>query len=158
MIKHLLIVFLVCAGFHYSDPISAKANTVRLTIEGPQIDEPIVVSDRASTSVNVWGGTFVDYSIGPVAAPSSDNSRYVIRFYIEPAENTSSLELTLVYLVEFVWDEDMGRALVHIPGPDEPGYRLNRSTIAIEGRDGNWFVATEDWGKAVMDRLPGDDV
>ena len=58
------------------------------------------------------------------------------------------------YVVTYVWDAAAERAFVHLPGRGEEGYWLNVGTILRDGYDGNWFRASETWGRAIRQALP----
>ncbi len=131
-------------------PVFAKGPTIKLTINGPSLGSPVVVTNKEAIFATVWGGEFVNWGAGSVAAPSSELARYTVQFHVLPPRS----EVKMLYVVTYVWDAAAQRALVHLPGRGEEWYRLNVSTILRDGYDGKWFYASDTWGRAIRQALP----
>jgi hypothetical protein len=128
----------------------AKGKTVMLTISGPGIPRPIELTDADAISASAWGNDFFDATSGPVTAPAPAIPRYVVRFHVQPPRRRN---VEMKYAVYFVWDRRSGRTMVYLPEPRDELYRLNSAMIR-EGQEGNWYLASEKWGRAVRAALP----
>lgn len=122
----LLLVAAVIAII--AGPLLAKGSTVKLTISGPGLADPVTLTNQEAVSANVWAGDFVDWNAGPAKTPS-DAPRYTVQFYVAPPRS----EVKMMYVVDYVWDTGVRRALVRFPGRGDEWYRLNVSTILREG-------------------------
>ena len=65
-------------------PVFAKGPTIKHTISGPSLASPVVVTNQEAIFATVWGGEFVNWGAGSVAAPSSELARYMVQFYVLP--------------------------------------------------------------------------
>jgi hypothetical protein len=137
----------LAAGF--VAPVFAKGLTVKLTVTGPGLPRPTDVTDPPAILPNVWAGDFVDWHTGPVEEPARELSRYLIKFHVALARS----ETRMMYVVIYVWDPTARRAVVHLPGRGDEWYRLNVRTILRDGQDGQWFYASEGWGRAIRRSL-----
>jgi len=124
----------------------AKGETVRLSITGPGLTEPLVVTDAAAL-VHVWSDAF----IGPMSgAPDTSLPRYQVSFHVLPAR---SREVRVMYVVHYVVDPRTSEGFVYLPGRGEESYQLNVSTMLREKDDGRWHRAPRAWSRAISARL-----
>jgi hypothetical protein len=127
--------------------LSAKGDTVRITIKGGDLAAPIEITDRAAAAYfRVWSGPgtssnepqrlIVDWSRGVAELPKGlqvyevsflttrrDPSTYVVRYLIDPSTN---------------------QGYVYLPGKTDAEYRDNVWLI-YRGIEGNWFHAWSAW-------------
>ncbi len=142
--RSLILALAVAVGIGTS--VAAKGETVRLSITGPDLTEPLVVTDAAAL-VHVWSNGF----IGPVSgAPDTSLPRYQVSFHVLPARSTT---VRVMYVVHFVVDPHTNEGFVYLPGRGEDGYRLNVSTMLRETDDGRWHRAPQAWSRAISARL-----
>jgi hypothetical protein len=127
-------------------PIGAKGPVVKLVLSGPDLVEPVEITDADPIDVIVYGATFADRARGPQNRRSSSPvAPYEIQFYVDlPREG-----VRMMYVVYFVWDSAERRGLVYFPGPSDAWYRKNVSTVALPTA-GHWFHATDTWGRAIQ--------
>jgi len=126
--------------------VAAKGTTVKLSITGPGLTEPLVVTDAAAL-VYVWSNDF----IGPVSvAPDSALPRYQVSFHVQPVRSSN---VRVMYVVQYVVDPRTREAFVYLPGRGEQGYRLNVSTMLRDNDDGRWHRAPQAWSRPISDRL-----
>jgi hypothetical protein len=132
-----------------SIPAFAKGPTVKLTITGPGLPEPIELTDEDAVSAGVWSGTFMVRERGMADAPASELPRYTVQFHVKLPRTD---EVRMMYVVYYVWDAVTRRALVQIPAVEDQWYPLNVSTI---GRccQGRWFYAADRWGETIKAAL-----
>jgi hypothetical protein len=134
-------------------PVGSRAagikETTRLTITGPGVAKPIVVTDeRVLTLSNVYSGTFIGEPVSE--PPDNDTPRFAITFDVQSAQGIKAS----AYTVTFVKSRWTSEAFVYIPGPRDDSYRRNISTILRTGVDGQWHHASEQWAQAISARLP----
>jgi hypothetical protein len=126
--------------------VTAKGTTVKLSITGPGLKEPLVVTDAAAL-VYVWSNDF----IGPVSgAPDSALPRYQVSFHVQPIRSS---DVRVMYVVQYVVDPRTREAFVYLPGRGEQGYRLNVGTMLRDNDDGRWHRAPQAWSRPISDRL-----
>ena len=113
-------------------PAAAKAPTAKVALSGPGIDNPIELTQREAISANVWSGNFIDKEAGVVKAPAAKLPRYTVQFYVQLND-----EVRMMYVVYYVWDSAMGRALLQVPDVSDTWYELNVSTISRDVRRQN---------------------
>ena len=135
------LVFVLCAV-----ALSAKGETVRLTVVGPGLSAPIDVIDPAALA-SVWAGRFIGRA---ATEPDKSLPRYVVTFVVQPPRQQQARPM---YVVMFARDRESGRGFVYLPGPGQNGYRMNVSTILREGQDGHWHEASPDWSDALAQRI-----
>ena len=129
-------------------PAAAKAPTAKVAVNGPGLDHPIELTQRAVVSANVWGGNFIDKKTGVVDAPPAELPRYTVQFYVQLDD-----EVRMMYVVYYVWDSAAGRALLQVPDISDRWYQLNVSTIS-RCCHGKWFYASPAWGESIHAALP----
>lgn len=149
--KRILTAFVCAAALvTIAVPAFAKGPTVALTVSGPSLASPVVVTNQEALAASVWGGEFANWGAGSVAAPSSELARYTVQFHVRPPRS----DVKIMYVVTYVWDAAAREAFVHLPGRGEDGYWLNVGTILRDGHDGHWFRASDIWGRAIRQALP----
>lgn len=131
-------------------PALAKGPTVKLTITGPGIAQPIELTHKDAIAPGVWSGNFMDQQGRMTEAPASDLPRYTVQFHVKLPRTE---EVRMMYVVYYVWDVESDRALVQIPGVSDTWYRLNVSTIS-RCCQGRWFHASTPWAEAIRAALP----
>jgi hypothetical protein len=126
--------------------LTAKGNTVRLTVAGPGLPYPVEVGSPDAVAANVYAGNF----IGPSAnAPDKRLPRYTVSFFVETTGNP----VRMMYVVQYVRNPQTGQGFVYLPAHDDEWYRLNVRTI-LRGQEGEWHAADEAWSNAISKMLP----
>ena len=129
--------------------LSAKGNTIRITIKGGNMAVPIEITDSAITAgFHVWSGRgtssseaqglIVDWSRG-MATPPKDVPVYEILFLTTRTDHST-------YRVSYVVDPSTDEGYVYLPGKGEEGYQDNVWLI-YRRVEGNWFHAWNEWEK-----------
>jgi hypothetical protein len=130
----------------FASPADAKGPVVKLVVSGPDLAQPVEVTDPEAIDVIVYGATFIDRDRGPQnRSSSSPVDPYQVQFYVDLPEQG----VKMMYVVYFVWDSSARRGLVYFPGPSDAWFRRNVGTVALPTA-GQWFYATEVWGRAVQ--------
>lgn len=146
----LSAVYLLLAG---PASLLAKAPTLKIVIQGPDLKTPIQITDGkvlANFQVLSGKGTYaieprleepsfiVDWSEGPTVEPPNALPRYEVLFYADrPNER-------LVYAVSYAFDSVTGEGYVYLPGKSDENYALNVHTI-IRRVEGKWFHSWAKW-------------
>ncbi len=135
--------------------VSAKGPVDRITISGPGLTDPIEVKSTALLSnFDPWGRQFIAWDRGLAPAAPQGQPSYVIAFYLDQSGAGSP-----IYVFDYVPGSLDGPGYIHIPGPDDPRYRRNASTIVGAtstdrwNPDGKWQYATDEWDAAVLQEL-----
>ena len=123
--------------------VHAKAPTVRLTIVGPGLAQPVELASPDAVAANVYEGNFIATR---TSAPDPGLPRFIVSFF-------AGNPVRMMYVVQYVRSPKTGRALIYLPGPGDDGYRLNVQTI-LRGQEGEWHVADVAWSNAVAKALP----
>lgn len=129
--------------------VAAKGPTLKITVAGPGLAQPITITSANALKPNIWGG---DFYVAPASPPEASLPRYVVSFYAAAVPPATGPELR--YVVTFVRDPRSGVAFLYFPGAGEDGYRLNRGTI-IRGIEGTWREADKAWSDAIAAALRG---
>jgi len=127
--------------------LSAKGNTIRITITGGNLAVPIEITDPAvvarfhvwtgpGTSSNEPQGLIVDWSRG-VARPPKDVPVYEILFLTTRTDHST-------YRVSYLVDPSTDEGYVYLPGKGEAGY-LDNVWLIYRGIEGHWFHAWNAW-------------
>ncbi len=133
--------------------LSAKGDTVKITIKGAGLTTPIEITERKIRDFRVWAGPgvgvngieqtdgfVIDWSQGTVAKRPSGLQHYEVSFYTKLSKEG------LVFVVSYEYDPSSKRGYVYLPGKGDEWYRLNTSTMFHgHGLEGNWFRATSAW-------------
>jgi len=133
------------------EPVYAKGKTVKLTISGPGLSQPLELTKPEFISADVFVGNFVAWQRGEIAPGSSGLPRYAVQFHVRPPRSEA---VSIKYVVYFAWDPATERGLVYLPGPGERWYNLNISTIDRGASDGKWYLASDEWSRAIRGALP----
>ena len=140
----LLTVALICVP-----PAFPKGPVDKIVIKGGGLAQAIEVKDRATLkSFDPWGGQFIDWSKGPVAAPRDIATSYEVYFYMFwlPTDR----EMTLKYVIRYVPGSGDAPGYVYLPGRGEKWYSTNMGTIMRGDNDGRWHLATGAWSVLVQ--------
>jgi hypothetical protein len=140
-----VVILLFALLLAVAGPAFAKGKTVKLTVIGPGISQPIDARDPDAIAASAWGNDFFDLAKGPIAAPDPALPRYLVKFYVQPPQGRA---VEMKYAVYLVLDRSSGRAMVYLPELRDEIYRLN-SALVRDGQEGRWYVASPRWGRAV---------
>jgi hypothetical protein len=148
MLERAFTVALIAAAATASYAAGIK-ETVRLTIAGPGIVQPIEVTDQRLLALsNVFSGAFIgDPATEP---PDASLPTYSITFDIQTGTGVKRAAY-LVYFARSRWTND---GFVYLPGRGDLRYRRNISTILRGEHDGRWHRAADAWSDALHARLP----
>src|SRR4030095_13203125 len=127
--------------------LSAKGDTIRITIKGGNLAVPIEITDPAvaarfhvwtgpGTSPNEPQGLIVDWSRGMVTPPKN-LPVFQILFLTTRTDRST-------YRVSYVVDPSSGEGDVYIPGKTDEVYEDNVWLI-YRGVEGKWFRAWNAW-------------
>ena len=138
--------------------LSAKGRTVRATITGQHLGQPIEVANPKAL-INVWTGTRAPESwfdfprpfFGDVSKePAATLPRYTVSFYVDAfAEQPKVRKL---YVVRYVPDPHTSGGFVYLPGPRDADGAQN-GVITRRGKDGRWLRASAEWSAAINAHL-----
>lgn len=129
--------------------LSAKGDTVRITITGVDLAAPIEITDPAvaprfhlwsgpGTSSNEAQGLNVDWSRG-VVEPPKGLQIYEVSFVTTPRDPGT-------YVVRYAIDPSTNQGYVYLPGKTDAEYRDN-TWLIYRGIEGKWFHAWSEWEK-----------
>ena len=138
----------------------AKGDTVRITIKGESLTQPIEISDAAvirrfdiwtgpGTTNRLDEGLNVDWA-RPVADLPKGCQLFEVAFEVA---FTTGPRLRR-YVVIYALDPSSHHGYVYIPGRDDPPYRDNVALI-LRGTEGKWFRALGVWEKIANPRIAG---
>ena len=127
--------------------LSAKGNTIRITIKGGDLAGPIEITDPGvaarfhvwsgpGTSSNEAQGLIVDWSRG-MATPPKNVPVYEIWFLTTRPDHSN-------YRVSYVVDPFTDEGYVYLPGKADERY-LDNVWLIYRGREGEWFHAWDEW-------------
>jgi hypothetical protein len=129
--------------------LTAKGDTVRITIKGGDLAGPIEITDSdVVRRFHVWTGPGTGSSEAPglivdwprgVAEPPKNLPVYEIAF-LPTRRNPGT------YVVLYLIDPSTNEGFVYLPGKTDAGYADNVWLIA-HGVEGNWFHAWSAWEK-----------
>jgi hypothetical protein len=158
--KRSVVLFALVLLFAIPVRLSAKAETVKVVIQGADLTTPIQITDRkvlADIQVFSGRGTYsneekleepsfvIDWTQGTTGEPHESLPRYQVSFYADlPKER-------VIYVVWYVFDAVTGEGYVYLPGKNDKDYTLNVRTI-IRGVEGNWFHSWTKWD-AVAEKM-----
>src|ERR1700736_138901 len=119
----------------------AKAPTVKITISGGGLTEPLEVTDPQVLAISdVWSGQFLDSSRSPANEAPKGLPFYEVSFYVKLEEN----DVRKVYVVYYYPNPLEKHSFIYLPG-EEPIWGLNAGTILRQGQDGKWNYASTAW-------------
>jgi hypothetical protein len=132
---------------------SAKAPTVKITISGGGLTDPLEVTDPQVLVIsNVWSGQFLDSSRSPVNEAPKGLRSYEVSFYVKLAEN----DVRKMYVVYYYPNPLEKQSFIYLPG-EEPIWPLNAGTILRKGQDGKWNYASAAWEALIKPVIARDE-
>jgi hypothetical protein len=141
--------------------LSAKGNTVKITIKGAGLTTPLEITDPEIGQFQVWAGlgTFknsvegtegfiIDWSKGIVAERPIGVQHYEVSLYSgcqigEWGCRTS--KPSLCYVVFYDYDPSMEQGYIYLPGEADELFKFNTRMWHGHGFEGNWSRATRAW-------------
>ena len=135
-----------------SSALDAKGPTVKLTLSGPGLAQPVEITDPGLLhGSNVWMGSFLGATAA--AAPAVMAPIYTVAFDVRLPEWQRAGVKTM-YTVSVARDARTGGLWLYLPGRGEPGYTLNVRTILRDTQDGRWHRPSPGWASAIAKYLP----
>lgn len=138
-----LVAWLILAS-----PLAAKRPVDMITIEGQGLPHSIEITDtEALEPFGPWFRQFIDWKRRRIETPPAVKDTYEVAFHLN--------ERGKIFVLEYSTDPSGGPGYIYIPGPGEPGYRLNIRTIITGDRDswdpnGQWQHATPEWATLIQ--------
>jgi hypothetical protein len=151
-----------------STVMSAKGDTIKITVAGATLANPIEMTDATIVrQFQVWTGPgtqacsgghcvegtegfIVDWSSGAVAHKPRGLQHYEVSFYVTDARFPGQPGPEhLAYVVSYEYDASASQGYVYLPGKGDPLYSLNAGSI-YRDLEGRWFRATHAWQDAVV--------
>jgi hypothetical protein len=126
--------------------LSAKGETIRVTISGGNLAAPIQITDSTIVArFQVWAGPGT--SSDEAQSLNVDWSHGVV----EPPKDLTVYEVSFVttrgaYVVRYGIDKSTGKGYVYLPGRGDSGYEANVGLI-YRGLEGKWLGASTTWEK-----------
>jgi hypothetical protein len=152
MTRCVFALLVLLAGAPLAD---SKGSPALILISGGGLAQPIEVTDPALLKAfDPWMGQFADWQEKPLVDAPCFRRSFEVLFYMKWPGRKSSLDrgdLQMIYATRYCSTGLAG--YVYVPGPGEPQYRGNISTIIRGDEDGKWHPATTSW-----DSLMGDAV
>jgi hypothetical protein len=149
-----LLLVLAVAPLAYS-----KGSPDLVLISGGGLAQPIEITDPGSLEAfDPWNGQFADWQEKPLADAPCFRRSFEVRFYMKWPGRESSLDrgnLQMIYAMRYCSTGTAG--YVYLPGPGEPQYRGNVSTIIRGDADGKWHPATAAWNSLMGDAVAMSD-
>lgn len=155
--KRIASVFLVgiiicgCAWSGY-----AKGSPDKIIITGDQATTVEITDRETLKKFDPWGGQFIDWTKGAVAAPPDQTRCYKVSFYMKWPGRHSAYdrgELKLIYTVRYVPGGVDAPGRIYLPAEGEDFYRNNIGTIIRERDDGKWHQASVEWDAVIKARI-----
>lgn len=152
--KTLARLVLCTALFFFLVPQSwAKGVTVKITVTGETLADPISITDPDVVSAfSIWSGpnsrwrsrngawqtdyshTFIDFPGGHVESPPEDILRFEVEFHIGPTPTDPPDEQT--YKVQYAIDPSETEGYIYLP---------RGNPFIHHGVEDNWFRSTQSW-------------
>ena len=129
----------------------AKVETVKIEISGPDLPEPIEITDIQSLGerAHAFGIPFVQQGQGAIEdVPLTPVPPYEVKLFGDYGEQG----IRANFVVYFAWDAAENRARVYFPTQSDPWWPLNASTILVPFA-GNWYFADEQWGQGIYSAI-----
>ena len=142
-ITALAITAALMAWLALASPVAAKGPVDMITIEGEKLSGTIEITNAASLySFDPWFRQFIDWKRRRIKTPPAVKDTYEVSFHLN--------ERGKIFVLQYSTDPSGGPGYIYIPGPGEPGYRLNIGTIIGGDSDswnpnGQWQHATPEW-------------
>ena len=117
--------------------------TVAVTIVDSMQQRSWVVTDPAVLELsNVFSGAFIH---NQASEPDAAWPRYTVSFDVQCLDGVKAVAYTVYYAL----DPRTAKGFVYLPGPRDPPYHRNVSTIIRDGQDGEWHYASSAWSAAI---------
>jgi hypothetical protein len=133
----------------------SKGSPELILVAGGGLTQPLEITDPSLLKAfDPWSGQFAAWQEKPLADAPCFRRSFEVLFYMKWPGRESSLDrgdLKMIYATRYCSTGNAG--YVYLPGPGEPQYRGNVSTIIRGNAEGKWHVATAAW-----DSLMGDAV
>jgi len=121
-----LPLFLLLALLVLVTPVIAKGPVDKITIEGPDLPEPVEINDPDILSrVDPWAGQFIGTGGLLAGPPPNIEEPYLVKFYLENQQG----ELTLRYVFYYYFNPVGTTGYIYLPEAGEPYYQINTGTI-----------------------------
>ena len=152
---HITVLALVAALMAWlalASPLAAKRPVDMITIEGQGLTHPIEITDTESLEpFSPWFRQFIDWKRRKIADPPAVKDTYEVSFYLNNNHGK-------IFVLHYSTASSGGPGYIYIPGPGEPGYRLNIGTIITGDSDswnpnGQWQHATPEWAALMRQAL-----
>jgi len=150
----------------------AKCPTGRITVTGDLLGQPLEITvPEIIRSFNVWNGpgvsvngdpvhldperqngNFIDWPSGPVAADALHGDTFSVAFFCTIDDAGESRKM---YEIDYLFDSHQDGGYIHLPGPGDPRYRDNTSTI-VHDVEGNWYRSSAAWEQLVRPMISSD--
>ena len=140
----LAIAAALMAWLALASPVAAKGPVDMITIEGKELSAAIEITDAAALySFDPWFRQFIDWKRRQIKTPPAVKDTYEVSFHLN--------DRGVIFVLQYSTDSSGGPGYIYIPGPGEPGYRLNIGTIITGDSDswnpnGQWQHASPEWG------------
>jgi hypothetical protein len=137
----------------------SKGSPDLVLISGGGLAQPIEITDPGLLKAfDPWNGQFADWQEKPLADAPCFRRSFEVQFYMKWPGRESSLDrgnLQMIYATRYCSTGNAG--YVYLPGPGEPQYRGNVSTIIRGDADGKWHPATAAWNSLMGDAVAMSD-
>jgi hypothetical protein len=128
-------------------PAAQVKETVRLTVTGSGLAQPIEITDRGVLKpFSVYGG----FLGGPASEPDAAWPRYSVTFDMQTREGVK----TGAYMLDYVKSRWTSEGFIYLPGRGDARYRINIGTMMRGMQDGAWHHASDAWSAAINPHLP----
>ena len=146
MLRHVALITLL--GTTVVATGQGVKETVRLTVMGPELAAPVVITDGPILErAHVFVGAFIRE---PTRPPDPSRRRYRLTFDVQGMDGVKYE----AYVVHYAKGEHEEDGDIYLPGPGAAEYRRNISTIRRAGHDGLWHRADPEWARALNAILP----
>lgn len=156
----LLLLFAPTAEYpkRYTERITITAAGHTAEIAGEAVHRRFGVGAGPGNSVNgveSRTGWIISDWLAEVPEPGPSLRRCEVVFHITVFKGTPR-ETRERYVASYAHDPGSGRGYVRLPGRGEPNWDSNSRMISRGDQfEGHWFVATDDWARAVESALRG---
>ena len=159
--ERILIPMLCLAfGAGFASIISAKSETVKMTITGRELPKAVEITDESILAAfNIWSGPgnfkidngvlsplvsdgSILWSQGAVPEPPKGLPQYEVSFHGRFPEER------LMYVLQYLYDPSEKTGYVYLPGKGEDWYDVNIHSI-YRGVEGHWFRASDGFCSTV---------
>ena len=149
-----LLVLLAGVPLAYS-----KGSPDLILVSGGGLTHPVEITNRGELiAFDPWNGQFADWRQKPLTDAPCFRRSVEVLFYMKWPGRKSSLDrgdLKMIYATRYCTTDLNG--YVYLPGPSEPQYRDNASTIMRGDADGKCYPATPGWNSLLSDAVATRD-